>query len=105
MKIARFRTREGQVHIGKVIDGCVYELTQHCAGADCLGKLIAADASVFDKLAAVPLKGLRAHPLGSIQLLAPVTSPSKFLAIGLNYQSHADESRRIGVAQAPSQIW
>ena len=105
MKIARFRTRDGKVHVGKVVDGTVYQLSEHCASTDCLGRLVAADPDAFEKLAAVPLKGLAAHALDSVKLLAPVTSPSKFLAIGLNYQSHADESRRIGVAQQQSQIW
>ncbi|WP_343231044.1 fumarylacetoacetate hydrolase family protein [Variovorax sp. WS11] len=91
--------------MGKVVDGSVYELTEHCASTDCLGKLISANATLFEQLAAVPLKELTAHPLSSVQLLAPVTSPSKFLAIGLNYQAHADESLRIGVAPAQSQIW
>lgn len=105
MKIARFRTRDAKVHVGKIVDGSVYDLSEHCASTACLGKLVAADADLFEKLAAVPLNELVAHPLESVQLLAPVTSPSKFLAIGLNYQSHADESLRIGVPPAQSQIW
>jgi 2-keto-4-pentenoate hydratase/2-oxohepta-3-ene-1,7-dioic acid hydratase in catechol pathway len=34
------------------------------------------------------------HPLGEVELLAPVRRPPKFLAIGLNYQAHVDETGR-----------
>lgn len=105
MKIARFRTRDGQVHVGRIVDGIAYDLGVHCKSTDCLGQLVADEPEVFERLAAVPLSGLAKHSLAEIQLLAPVTQPSKFLAIGLNYQSHADESKRIGVDQVPSQIW
>lgn len=30
---------------------------------------------------------------GDVTLLAPLTNPSKFIGIGLNYQTHADESK------------
>lgn len=105
MKIARFRARDGQVHVGKIVGNAAYELTAHCASTDCLGKLLAQDNHVLERLAAIPQQELRAHALDDIRLLAPVTAPSKFLAIGLNYQSHADESQRIGVPAAQSQIW
>jgi len=105
MKIARFRAGDGKVHVGKIVGECAYELSAHCATTDCLGKLIAEAPDAFEQLAALPLDGLRQRRLEEVQLLAPVTVPSKFLAIGLNYQSHAEESRRIGVEQLPSQIW
>jgi 2-keto-4-pentenoate hydratase/2-oxohepta-3-ene-1,7-dioic acid hydratase in catechol pathway len=35
-----------------------------------------------------------AHPLGDVELLAPVRRPPKFLAIGLNYPAHVDETGR-----------
>jgi len=105
MKIARFRTTDGQVHVGRIEGDTACELTPHVSTTECLGKLVAAEVGAFERLAAVPIGELRPHRLEDVQLLAPVTSPSKFLAIGLNYQSHADESRRIGVAQVASQIW
>lgn len=105
MKIARFRTRNGDIQVGKIVGNTAYELTEYCAQVDCLGKLVSADVTIFDRLNAVPLKGMTQYDLDDIQLLAPVTSPSKFLAIGLNYESHAEESRRIGVQPAQSQIW
>ena len=74
MKIARFRTRDGKVHVGKVVDGTVYQLSEHCASTDCLGRLVAADPDAFEKLAAVPLKGLAAHALDSVKLLESVNA-------------------------------
>jgi len=105
MKIARFRAADGKEHVGKIIGNAAYELTAHCTTTECLGKLLAADGQAFERLAAIPNEELKAHGLADIRLLAPVTAPSKFLAMGLNYQSHAEESQRIGVAPATSQIW
>jgi len=34
------------------------------------------------------------HPLADVRLLAPVTDPSKFLAIGINYADHIRETGR-----------
>jgi len=37
------------------------------------------------------------HALAAVRLEAPVPDASKYLAIGMNYQDHAEEARRAGL--------
>src|SRR6266849_2128348 len=46
-----------------------------------------------------------ALPLESATLLAPVERPGKYLAIGMNYKKHVEESERIGVPAPKQQLW
>jgi len=39
------------------------------------------------------------------KLLAPIDDPQKFLAIGMNYQAHADEAAAAGIPIPTSQLW
>jgi 2-keto-4-pentenoate hydratase/2-oxohepta-3-ene-1,7-dioic acid hydratase in catechol pathway len=44
-------------------------------------------------------------PLADVKLEAPINDPQKFLAIGMNYQAHADEAAAAGVPVPTSQLW
>ena len=44
-------------------------------------------------------------PLSSVRLLCPVERPGKYLAIGMNYRKHVEESERIGVPAPKQQLW
>ena len=43
--------------------------------------------------------------LSGATLLAPIEKPGKYLAIGLNYRKHAEESAQLGVVSKPQQLW
>ena len=43
--------------------------------------------------------------LADVRLLAPIERPGKYLAIGMNYKKHVEESARIGVAAPKQQLW
>ena len=43
--------------------------------------------------------------LANTKLLAPIDDPQKFLAIGMNYQAHADEAAAAGIPVPTSQLW
>jgi len=45
------------------------------------------------------------HALADVRLLAPIERPGKFLAIGMNYQKHLEESERIGAGSPKQQLW
>ncbi|WP_419950601.1 fumarylacetoacetate hydrolase family protein [Candidatus Palauibacter sp.] len=70
---------------------------------------VVADGVVEDgyveELAAAPFDGEiragRGHPLDQVRLLAPAT-PSKVIAVGLNYRSHLDNSP-LGSREAPAE--
>jgi 2-keto-4-pentenoate hydratase/2-oxohepta-3-ene-1,7-dioic acid hydratase in catechol pathway len=43
--------------------------------------------------------------LADVKLEAPIAMPGKFLALGMNYQDHEAEARRLGVPIPASQVW
>jgi len=50
-----------------------------------------ADGRVDELRARLGDTGAPSHPLGSVQLLAPIPDPGKIVCIGLNYRKHAAE--------------
>jgi 2-keto-4-pentenoate hydratase/2-oxohepta-3-ene-1,7-dioic acid hydratase in catechol pathway len=43
--------------------------------------------------------------LDGVRLVAPISDPQKYLAIGMNYQAHADEAAAAGIPIPKSQLW
>ncbi|MFG6082943.1 fumarylacetoacetate hydrolase family protein [Paracoccus litorisediminis] len=101
MKLARF-TQAGQTRIGKVEGNRIIDLSP----------VLGADAPMREVLADLPR--LRASleaatgpafALDAVRLEVSVPDPQKFLAIGMNYQKHADEARAAGITIPTSQMW
>ncbi len=92
MKIARFRSRDGgPSRIGLVEDGEIVEVP----GADGSGEEgVVALTAVLRNDADFPLQPGPHHPFDAVELLAPIGRPPKFLAIGLNYAAHVEETGR-----------
>jgi 2-keto-4-pentenoate hydratase/2-oxohepta-3-ene-1,7-dioic acid hydratase in catechol pathway len=44
-------------------------------------------------------------PLGAVRLQAPIPDAQKYLAIGMNYQDHADEAAAAGINIPKNQLW
>jgi len=93
MRVARFRTRDGETHVGRV-EG---------------DEVVSPPGLPADLPALLEGPGLEAlagagsrTPLAGVTLLAPVGRPPKFLAIGLNYAAHAAESP---MARPDYQLW
>ncbi|TXT38579.1 MAG: Ureidoglycolate lyase [Comamonadaceae bacterium] len=105
MKLARF-TFQDRTTVGIVLDGRVVELASF---------LPSAPSSIKDILAAGPLmlQQIRAalpsapvgHALADVRLEAPLPDAQKYLAIGMNYQDHADEAAKAGIAIPKNQLW
>jgi len=80
------------------IDAVLPEFTRMqqlaAAGPDAIKRLADKLASVTPQLA-----------LAEATLLAPIERPGKYLAIGMNYRKHVEESAKIGVPQPPQQLW
>lgn len=103
MKLARFEAGEG-VRLGAVEGDEIADLTG--AGlpyATMLALVAAGEAGLA--AASKALAGATRAPLSSVRLLAPIERPSKYLAIGMNYQKHLEESERIGVGAPKQQLW
>lgn len=102
MKLARF-SRNGSTYLGKVVDDRVVDLS--AVAPDC-GDSMRLFLEQFDALRpAAEAASEPSYALDEVTLEAPVGDPRKFLAIGMNYQSHADEAAAAGVVMPKTQIW
>jgi 2-keto-4-pentenoate hydratase/2-oxohepta-3-ene-1,7-dioic acid hydratase in catechol pathway len=101
MKLCRFKV-DDTIRIGKVVDGGVVDLTAAAGVGASMRALLTRYDELKPKLDAVTGP---ARPLSEVRLLAPIDDPQKFLAIGMNYQAHADEAAAAGVPVPKSQLW
>lgn len=101
MKLARF-TQGAEPRIGKVVGDRIVDLS----GVEGVGRSM---RQVLERLPEIR-SALEAcdHPsvkLDDVKLEAPIDDPQKFLAIGMNYQAHADEAAAAGFPTPTSQLW
>ena len=100
MKLVSYQSGDDQIHLGAIQGDQVVNLHQASAGSlpdDMLEFLNSGDIAMQAaiELLAENHGGLAAE---SVKLLAPVTNPSKVVAIGLNYMDHIREAN-IGVPE------
>ena len=102
MKLLRYREHD-RVHLGALerdgivpLDGLSFA-TMRDIVAGTPGTL----ATIRDYVAASTAR----IDLASVALLPPIERPGKYLAIGMNYSKHVEESSRIGVAAPKQQLW
>lgn len=107
MKLARYRHLD-VVTVGAVHGDRVIALSQLMPEAPTsLKAVIAAGTPLLQQLQT----GLDRQPAGAgvalaeVQLMAPIDDAQKFLAIGMNYQDHAEEARKAGIPVPTSQLW
>ena len=90
MKIARFDAGDGNAQLGAV-DVAAATVTSLAA----LGTDDVVTAALTDPAArTAALDGAASWALDDVTLLAPVPDPPKFMAIGLNYRDHIEETGR-----------
>jgi 2-keto-4-pentenoate hydratase/2-oxohepta-3-ene-1,7-dioic acid hydratase in catechol pathway len=103
MKLARFEAGEG-ARLGAVEGDEIADLTGAGLHYATMLELVAAGEAGL-AAAREALTGAARAPLSSVRLLAPIERPGKYLAIGMNYQKHLEESERIGVGAPKQQLW
>jgi 2-keto-4-pentenoate hydratase/2-oxohepta-3-ene-1,7-dioic acid hydratase in catechol pathway len=101
MKLCRF-THDGRTRIGKIIGDEVVDLSM-LEGVSLSMRQVVTDLPQLR--AAFEAASTPAFRLVDIRLEAPINDPQKYLAIGMNYQKHADEVARAGVPIPTSQLW
>lgn len=102
MKLARF-TVEGSTRLGKVIDDHIVDIS---AAAPEIGDSMRLLLEQFDTLrGAIEAVSAPSFSLAEVTLEAPIADPRKYLAIGMNYQAHADEAAAAGKPVPTSQLW
>jgi 2-keto-4-pentenoate hydratase/2-oxohepta-3-ene-1,7-dioic acid hydratase in catechol pathway len=101
MKLCRF-TANDTTRIGKIVGDRVVDLSA-IAGVTVSMRALLADYEVL-KPALEAATG-PVFPLTDVVLEAPINDPQKFLAIGMNYQKHADEAAAAGIPMPKFQLW
>lgn len=101
MKLCRF-TEGGTTRLGKVEDDRVIDLSVLEVPGNSMRVLL--DSWAGHKAQAEGISS-PAFPLADVRLEAPIDDPRKFLAIGMNYQKHADEAAAAGIPVPTSQLW
>jgi len=106
MKLARF-TIAGRTVVG-VIDGDrAVPLSQlDPAAPETLRELLTHGPQAIARLAkALAQKRPAGHALADVRLEAPIPEAQKYMAIGMNYQDHADEAAKAGITMPKNQLW
>ena len=67
--------------------------------------IVEGGAAALDRVREIQASGRATQPLAGAKLLAPIERPGKYLAIGMNYRKHVEESARGGVAAPANQLW
>ncbi len=105
MKLARF-TYHGSTSIGVVINDRVIPLERMLCGApNTIRGFLAAGPTLFKYIAEALPMATGDIALADVHLEAPVPDAQKYLAIGMNYQDHAEEAARAGIAIPKEQLW
>lgn len=105
MKLARF-SLGGRTSIGVVIDQRIVPVADIVPAAPTsIREILAAGPELLRRIAeGLPRSG-GGLPLDTVRLEAPIPDPQKYLAIGMNYQDHAEEAQRAGIPIPKTQLW
>ena len=105
MKLARYSVN-GKTQIGVVKDNDVISIEHVLPDApETIREVLAAGRPLLDRIEAALPKATERHALADVRLLAPIPDAQKYLAIGMNYQDHAEEARAAGIPIPKTQLW
>jgi 2-keto-4-pentenoate hydratase/2-oxohepta-3-ene-1,7-dioic acid hydratase in catechol pathway len=105
MRLARF-TVNGTTRIGKVVGAEVVDLAVACPAAPSdMIALLEGGLPALQLIDSVRPGSECTHLLSQVKLEAPIPNPRKYLAIGLNYESHVAEASTVGVRAPQEQLW
>ncbi len=91
MKLVTF-CQDNYSGLGWVIDDYLIDARADPALPNTMIEFLAAGESALAQLRALAESGAGRLPLNSVKLVAPVPKPGKYLAVGLNYREHIDET-------------
>lgn len=104
MKLVRF-SLNNQVSCGVLTSEGIIDFAQLDVPYSSLQELIEAGDEGLSLVRSRTDNASAHYPLADVELLAPLTRPSKFLALGMNYKKHQEESSRLGVEKRTHQTW
>lgn len=107
MKLSRF-TVHGRTMIGVVNGDRVLELAT-LLGSEAPGSIrqvLAAGKPLLERIAsAISTTSDKGYDVADVRFEAPIPDAQKYLAIGMNYQDHAEEARAAGIPIPKTQLW
>ena len=104
MKLLRYLA-DGVPHLGVAKGEAIVCLDALVGDYPTMQAIAAGGAPALQRVREAAEAGASTLPLSSAQLLAPIERPGKYLAIGMNYKKHVEESERIGVPAPKQQLW
>lgn len=103
MKLLRFSTDGQAPRLGKLVGDQVIDLS--AAMPDSGGSMRRLLQQLPQLRGTLETVDGAAYPLSQVRLAAPIDDPQKFLAIGMNYNAHAEEAEKGGIPRPKSQSW
>ena len=105
MKLARY-THDGRTRIGVVAGLQVIDLQRLVPSAPAtIREVLAAGRTLREVIAGALVGAPQGLPLDAVRLEAPVPDAQKYMAIGMNYHDHAEESAKAGITVPKNQLW
>lgn len=104
MKLARFDAGNG-ARTGVIVDSKIIDLVEVNAPYTEMEDIIHGHSDAVSKLADFTDGMEGSLTLTAAKLLAPIKTAGKYLAIGMNYKKHQEESIALGVKPPEHQVW
>ena len=104
MKLLRYLDH-GAPHLGVLRGEGIVSLATMAGDYPTVQAIAAGGAQALQRVREAAEAASITLPLASAHLLAPIERPGKYLAIGMNYRKHVEESERIGVPAPKQQLW
>lgn len=104
MKLARFDAGNG-ARTGVIVDSKIIDLVEVNAPYTEMEDIIRGHSDAVSKLADFTDGMEGSLTLTEAKLLAPIKTAGKYLAIGMNYKKHQEESIALGVKPPEHQVW
>lgn len=103
MKLVRFE--HAGPRIGAVKAGGIVDLVAAGSRWQTIREIAAGGQEALQELGIIVERSAPVFSLDAVRLLAPIERPGKYLAIGMNYAKHLEESDKLGVARSKYQTW
>lgn len=104
MKLAKFSI-DGKVTHGLVTETGVIDFSKIGLPYKDIQAIIDAGDTALNTIRTMTVELEPHYKLSEVTLLAPISRPGKFLAIGMNYKKHEEEVEKSGIEKRSNQTW
>ena len=104
MRLLRFQT-DVNTRLGVLHEDTIVPLTRLQPRFPTILSIVEGGRGALEQVKATVETSTEGLPLDGVRLLAPIERPGKYLAIGMNYRKHVEESARAGVSAPANQMW